>query len=594
MNVFLSLGWEAWYTLVVLSAVIYGLAKDVAKPDLILLGGLGLLLISGVLAPIEGFSGFANPAVITIGALFVVAAGVQRTEALKVLDRILFSPSNRMPIILLRLMMPSAALSAFMNNTPLVAMLIPRVQQWGEARGLPASRLLIPLSYATILGGMTTLLGTSTNIIVSGQLRMEGFEELGMFELTWVGLPAALFTIGYFALVGHRMLPQRKRGGASFEEGLKDCLFELRVAGRSPYTGRTVEEAGLRALGDAFLVHIRRRGHLIPATPNEVLESGDELTFTGEAAALERLRALPGLTTTQPPIQDDEERTLPLFEAVVADSSQLVGQTLRDAEFREHYRGVVLAIQRKDEQLKGRLGRIPIQAGDLLLIESGNGFDREWNQNRREFYLVAPRKREQRKPLPKKAPIALSLLVGMIVAATLTPIPLSVAAFSAALGMVLFRCVRGTEARASVDGAILVAIASTFGIAHAVQETGLAALAAGLISAVATGSHPAVALLLLYVTTAVFTEVLTNNAAAILMLPVALSTAANLGFEPHTVAIVVAIAASASFMTPIGYQTNLMVMAAGGYRFRDYTRAGLPVSLIVMVVTVAVVYAFGN
>jgi len=579
-----ALGWQAWITLAAIVAMVVALVREVARPDLIFLGTLGLLLLTGVLTPQEAFAGFSNPAVLTVAALFVVAAGLQRTEALAFVDRILFPRRPSTSRAVLRLMAPVSALSAFLNNTPIVAMLMPRVQQWAERHNLAPSKLLIPLSYAAIVGGMITLIGTSTNLVISGLMIQAGLPGLRMFDLTWVGLPVALAVILFFALIGHRLLPDRRRDRSGFEEGLKECLFELRVTPGGHLEGKTVKEAGLRALGEAYLVHIRRSGRVIPAAPEQVLQGGDILTFVGSARMIERLLERDGLERALPSVEENATQTLPLFEAVVAPSSNLVGKTLREVQFREQYGGVVLGIQRQGQRIVGSLGRIPIEAGDLLLIEARNGFDRRWNARRDEFYLVAPRSPERPRPRPRHAPIALAIFAGMVLLAGLGWVPLVTAAFAAALGMVATRCLSGSEARQALDLQVLVVIAASLGIGQAVDRSGLAAALGHGLVALTADLGPLAALAVLYLVTMVLTELLTNNAAAALMLPVALAVAGELGLEPRAFAITIAVAASASFLTPIGYQTNLMVMSAGGYRFGDYLKAGAPVSALVFVV----------
>ncbi len=585
----LGLDAQAWLTIGVIVAIAGALLRDMARPDLIFLGGLGVLLLASIVTPQDAFAGFSNTAVLTVGALFVVAAGVQQTGALGFLDRLLFAPSTGLRWALPRIMLPTAFLSAFLNNTPVVAMLTPRVQQWARRNGLPASKLLIPLSYAAIVGGMVTLIGTSTNIIVSGLLVEAGFPAMGLFDLTWVGVPAVLSVVGYFVLVGHRLLPDRGTELPIFDDGLKECLFEARVGASSPLAGQTVEEAGLRNLGDAFLVHLRRRERLVPASPQEVLERGDLLTFTGNAAMLDQLMQQPGLERNVSAVETDAFETLPLFEAVVADTSSLVGKSLRQVQFRERYGGVVLAIQRRHERVSGPLGRLSIQSGDLLLIEAREGFDQRWNANRDEFYLVAARRPTQTKPQPRKARVALLILVVMIVLMTTRLVPLVTAAFVAALAMIVTQCLSTSQASRAVNLQVLVVIAAALGLGRAVAQTGLdEVLAQGLLTLAGLGT--VAAMVGLYLTTNVLTELITHKAAAVLMLPVALAMAVELGVEPKAFALVVAVAAAASFMTPIGYQTNLMVMAAGGYRPRDYLKVGLPVSLLVMTVATIMIY----
>lgn len=581
------LTWEAWVTLAVVGAIMVALVRELVRPDLAFLGGLGALLLTGVVTPDAAFAGFANTAVLTIGALFVVAAGVQRTEALSFLDRLLFARSQRLAVVLPRLMLPTAVLSAFMNNTPIVAMLTPRVQRWARLSGIPSSKLLMPLSFAAIVGGMGTLIGTSTTIIASELMAEQTGAGFTMFDITWIGVPVACCVILYLSLVGHRLLPGHTVDAASAVRGLKDCLFELRV--RSGAERETVDEAGLRALGDAYLVHIRRGEHVMQATPSEVLQDGDILTFVGDAAVLERLLAQPEYERVVAQ-QADAFQTLPLFEAVVADSSSLLGKSLRETHFRDQYGGVVLGIQRRGERVDGPLGRVPIKAGDLLLVEAHNGFDARWNASRDEFYLVAPRGSLPSRPLTGRAPLALAVVAAMFTVVALGWMPLVTAAFSAAVAMVVLRCVRGNEARRAVNLQVLVVIAAALGIGRAFDVTGLTSLITDGLLSITPHLGLLGVLVVLYVATNVLTEVIANAAAAVLMLPIGLAAAASLGVDPRAFALVVTVAAAASFITPIGYQTNLMVMAAGGYRFTDYTRAGLPIAALVLTITVAVVY----
>ena len=594
----LVLGWEAWFTLGALVLMTAALVRSVAAPDLVLLGTLGLLLLAGIVTPVEAFAGFSNPAVIIIGALFVVAAGIERTRALAMLDRLL-RPSGRqqeagvsVPAALGRMMPLTMGLSSVLNNTPVVAMLMTRVQEQARRSGLAASRLLIPLSYAAILGGMITLVGTSTNVIVHGLLLEAGLPGFRMFDFTWVGLPASALVLAYFLLGGWRTLPDRPGGRERLGQQLRDYHFDVRVSITAPFAGQTVEEAGLRTLGTAYLVHIRRGDRVIAAAPEEVLDPRDVLTFVGTPGLLETLLERPGLERTVEAVPVERSlrpvTDLVRYEAIVAPGSRLVGKSLRAADFRERFGGVVLAIQRRGEPLAGSLGRTPLRAGDLLLVEAGPGFESRHGRDREDFALVVPVDHSAA-PASRRAPVALGLLVGMVVVATFGLVPLATAAFSAALAMILTGCLSASHARRAIDFSVLLVIAAALGVGRAVEATGLADMAAAGVTTVAAEAGPVGALLVLYLATNVLTELISNGAAAVLMFPVALSVAAGLGLDPTGLALTISIAASASFLTPIGYQTNLMVMGPGGYRYTDFTRVGLPVSLLVMAVTVTVV-----
>ena len=603
---FEGLGPDAWLTGAVVIGLVGALMADVGRPDLVLLSGLSVLLVSGVVSPDQAFAGFSNAAVLTVGALYVVAGGVQHTDALSTLDRVLFADTTRLGPVLARFMVPTSVLSGLLNNTPIVAMLTPRLQEWADAQNIPASKLMIPLSYAAITGGMMTLIGTSTNLIVAGLMEAEGYEPLSLFDVTWVGVPAALVVIAYFVLGGHRLLPDRGASAPAAEQQLGQNMFEVTVTAPSPVVGQTVAEAGLRDLGDAYLTHVRRGTEVLQGRPDRSLEQGDVLAFNGSLAARERLLARPGLTRTLPHpdgAHDDPARyeTLPLYEAVIAESSNLVGTTLGEANFREQYQGVVLGIQRQDEPVTSPVGTTELQAGDLLIVEAPDDFEKRWSSgSREEFYLVAPRNGQARQAAATegddegadrsgRAPIALGLTGAMVLAAATGLAPIVTAAFLAALLMILAGCIRPAEAQRALNVQVLVVIAAALGIGKAIETTGLATAAAQGVLSVAEPFGPVVVLVALYLLTNLLTEIITNNAAAVLMLPIAMAAASSLGAPPVAFGVLVAVAASASFLTPIGYQTNLMVMGPGGYRFSDYARVGWPVTLLVMGTSVGII-----
>lgn len=563
--------------------MVVALVRSWARTDLVLMGSLGLLLLAGVLTPEAAFAGFSNPAVISIGALFVVAAGVDRTGALGFLDGLLRPRGRRIGPAVVRLFVPTAILSGVLSNTPVVAMLIPRVQAWAREMEISASKLLIPLSTAAIVGGWLTLIGTSTNVVVHGLMQAEGLDGFSFFDVTWVGVPAALAVAAWYALIGHRLLPDRE--GADPASG-QDYRFELRVAPDAPFLGQTVEAASLRTLGSAYLARVRRGEDVFDALPETTMLPGDVLEFAGDASAHDSLIARPGLERKAPTVDDEGREDLPLFEVVVAPGSRLVGETLKSVDFRERYGGVVLAIRRREGQVEGGLGNVPIRAGDLLLVEGRGALKNRLAARAEDFALVSPV--DTLRPITSRAPVALALLAGMIGLVAFNVLPLATAAFAAALGMVVTGCLRGPAIFRALDGKVLLVIAAALGIGKAVETTGLAAIAALGVEAVGAWAGPVGALAAIYLASNLLAELITNKASAALMVPVALAVAADLGSEPTAFCVAVAVGSAASFLTPIGYQTNLMVMSAGGYRYTDFTRAGAPVSLIVGVITVAV------
>ena len=583
-----ELGWDAWYTVAVVVALVVILVKEYLRPDMAMMAALGAILAAGVLEPADAFAGFSNPAVLTVASLFIVAAGVSRTGATDFMDAWMTPRRAGVRATIGRVMMPAAFLSAFLNNTPIVAMLIPRVQAVAERVGISSSRLLIPLSYAAIAGGMTTLIGTSTNLLASGFLVQNGYEGFHMFEFAWIGIPAACAVIIYLMVFGPRLLPDRSAGSETPGD-VRDYLFELRVPAGSSLVGRTIVDAELRSLKSGFLVHVRRQNVIVQAAPSEILREEDVLAFSGDPDLIDRLLKRDGLDRVMNGVDRPSiDHQLMQFDAVVSANSGLIGRTLKEVEFRETYQGVVLAIHRRDEQIAGGLGSVPLRAGDLLLIEALPGFDRRHNQSGGDFYLVVPRKVVD-EPVSERAPLAIILFAAMIVLSAIGVIPLVSAAFIAALLTIATKCLRLSDARRSIDFTVLLTMAAALGVGQAVAASGLAN-AIGL-SMVGLGGYLGLlgVLIALYLCTVLLTEIMSNAAAVILMLPIALSAAGELGVDPHGFAIVVTIAASASFLVPIGYQTNLMVMSVAGYRLADYLRAGIGVSAIVMIITITVV-----
>lgn len=561
------------------------------RPHFLFMGALLILLVTGVLEPSNAFAGFANEAVFTVAALFVVAAGVQHTGAFSFMDKMIFNESFSTHKVAAKMMSITAVLSAFLNNTPIVAMLIPRVQNWADKKGISPSRLLIPLSYATIVGGTATLIGTSTNIIVSGMMSQQGLGAIGLFELVYIGVPAIVLTLVWFLTFGLRLLPKERKQhqDGQLEPTPEAFQFDYKVPLESSIVDKTIEQAGLRALEKAFLIHIRRKNHIIGVvSPDMLIQENDVLTFSGSYEAVHRIATNKGLFSDIPKMEV-VAASLPLFEAVVSHSSPLVDSTLKEALFRDKFQGVVLAIQRKQEIIKGAIGNTPIQAGDLLLIEAREGFDKSFATNKNHFYLVR-RKGNQLPAYNGKGKIALIIILSMLVLVGSGVLPMVTAALVAAVAMIVTKCIQKEQVVSSMQLPILVVIAAAIGIGKAVEVSGLAQTIADTIFGSIALWQPLMLIGLIYIVTNIFTELITNNAAAVLMFPIAIALAEQAGIPLHAAGITVAIAASASFLTPIGYQTNLMVMSAGGYKFSDYTRAGLPITIILLVVTVTVVW----
>ncbi|NIP57067.1 MAG: SLC13 family permease, partial [Gemmatimonadetes bacterium] len=481
-----------------------------------------------------------------------------------------------------RLLVGVAGSSAFLNNTPIVAMLSPEVSSWAEGRGRSPSRYLMPISFASILGGTVTLIGTSTTIVVSGLLESHGSAPLGMFEITRLGLPVALAGIVYLWLAAPRLLPERRTALEEFEKEAREFTVLLRVSEGGPLEGLSVGESGVGTLRNVYVARVERKdGEVVaPVDPGTVLEGGDRLTVLCPGPRLRDLQRVRGAATAvekyAPELTDAAHA---YFEAVVGSASPLTGSTVRDAEFRERYGGVVLAIHRPGEGVRGDPAEVRLRTGDTLFVLAGTDFAERW-KNRPDFVLVFELEGRMR-PAVGKGLVAGVIVAGVVGLAALGILPILEAALLGAFAVLMAGILDLREAVRAIDLNVIVLIAAAFGLGRALEVTGLAGLAAGGLVQVFGGLGTWGALLGLVVATLILTELITNNAAAVLVFPIALEVAAGAGIDPRSAALALAVAASASFLTPIGYQTNTMVYGPGGYRFTDYLRLGLPLTILV-------------
>ena len=627
-------GWNFWFTLAVLVFVLVGLLQDLIGAEIVMLTGLLALVVTGVLPFKDAAEGFADKSCLAIGALYVVGLGLRSTGALETISRVMFGKPGP-TTSRLRLLGPIAALSAFMNNTPLVAFFLPVFVNISRRMRLSPSQLLIPLSYATILGGVCSLIGTSTNIVVAGQMERTAAElggrPLGFFEISKVGIPCAIVGLVYLVTLGAKWLPNRQDLIEYIQTHPREYTIEMLVQPNCPLAGQSVRSGGLRDLEGLYLHRIERSDATInPVGPDELVRAGDLLSFSGVAANIVELQKIRGLlpldhrtaTNLKPPPKpatevdplaslDSYEGVSPepaptpppsgpraqprrgrlLCEAVISSSSPLLGQTIKDTDFRRRYRAAIIAVHRSGVKLEEKIGTIVLHTGDTLLVDADEDFIHRWRHSP-DFVLVSGL--EDSAPIRhERAWIAMAIflmvLLGMSFLGDGPSINQALIAMGGAVLMLWSRCVRGNDALRAVDLSVIVLVAASLGIGKALEASGVAQwLAGNLLAACAPFGRIAV-LAAVYLLTMVLSELLSNGATAALMCTLVRQIAEQQGTSVLPLMIAVAISASCAFATPIGYQTNLMVMNPGGYRFIDYLKVGIPLDLICFIVSMIVI-----
>lgn len=587
---------HAWVTATVIAGMMAALASNRLGADLVMLGALSVLLVAGVIAPADALGGFANDGLLTVACLYVVVAGLRQSGVVARVAAGLLGRPATIAQAQLRVVGPVAALSAFVNNTPLVAVYLPLVSSLARRSGVAPSQLFLPLSYAAILGGVCTLVGTSTNVVVNGlilEYNRAGagppLAPFGMFTLSPVGVPVALAGMAWMLLAGRRFLPARAAVGHDDER--RDYMVALRVEPGARVVGLSLEAAGLRHLTGLFLAHIERAHEVRHAVgPDEVVQADDVLVFVGVRDSVVELHQIAGLVPVAWDGAGGARHDHRLIEAVIPPSSPMVGQTIRDGGFRTKYGGVIVAVHRKGERLAGKLGDIRLRGGDAVLIEAPPGFAVA-HEHSAAFHLVSGPEGPEL-PRHHRAWIAAAVFLAFVVTSAAGWLATLHAALLAAVAMLVFGCTTPRVARQTVDWPVLVVIGAGIGVGNAVEASGLAAVVADAVLGLTAGGGPVWLLTGVYVLTWALTSVLSNTAAAVLVFPVALRAAAASGVAMEPLALAIAIAASCEFTTPIGYQTNLMVQGPGGYRLGDYLRFGGPLTLICGVVAVTLLAAW--
>ena len=581
-----NFSWSAWVAIAVTVGVFILNAVTSLPAEVVFLGGTSVLFVSGILTEQDALAGFSNPGMITVAVLYVVVTGLSQTGGMNWISQQVLGLPKGQNAALFRLMTPVMGMSAFLNNTPVVAMFIPVVSDWSRKLRISPSKLMIPLSYAAIFGGACTLIGTSTNLVVNGLLiSATDLPGLKLFDLAVVGFPCAIAGMIYLFLASGWLLPNRKPV-ISDTEDVRQYTVEMLVYNNSPLINKSIEKAGLRHLPGLYLVDIVRHESILAAvSPQEILREGDRLVFIGMIDSIVDLHRLRGLQPATDEVfkLDTPRSNRCLIEAVVSNSCPLLKKTIREGKFRTRYNAVVLAVGRNGARLPGKIGAIRLRAGDTLLLEANPEFLSRQRISK-DFYLVngIPNSEPIRHD---KAPLAMAILLGMVLLASLGTMSMLKAAILASVVMIATGCCSSIRALRNIQWSVLLVIGSALSIGKALESTGAAeAIAQGMIQF--SGDSPLLSLAIIYLVTNLLTEAITNNAAAALVFPIALALSQSLGVSFLPFAIAIMIAASASFATPIGYQTNLMVYGPGGYKFTDFMRIGIPLNILFCSITI--------
>ncbi|NCR65667.1 MAG: SLC13 family permease [Microcystis aeruginosa LL11-07] len=588
-------------TLTVLVVALVAFVAEWLPVDLTALCVAIVLILLGLVTPEEGIAGFSNSATVTVMAMFVLSAGITRTGVIQVIrDRLLVwggKNPHQQVFVLGALVGP---ISAFINNTAVVAIFLPIVEDWCKKQKISPSKLLIPLSYATVLAGMITVVGTSTNILASGISAKLGYGEFSLFQFTALGVVTFLAGLIYLTIFAPKLLPDRKSSTGEFLEddyGSKVYLSEVVITPRSNLIGQTLSQSGLqRKFNFDVLELIRNKVHLSQPLADKVLNAGDILIVHSSREELLKIKDERGLEIfadvkfqkedIESAITTGEEK---LAEVLILSNSRLIGTTLKDLKFRQRYNATVLAIRRGSELLQGRLGKIPLKFGDLLLVQ-GPKQSFIGLQTTRELLVLEEKEIESLRQ--DKGIIALMITLLVIIIAAFDIQPILVTSLVGVVLMVITGCLKPGEVYGSIRWDIIFLLAGLIPLGTAMDNSGTTKWLADNLVAIGGNLSGFWILVFFYLITSVLTEILSNNAAVVLMIPVAVEVAKTLGLNPLAFMYAVTFAASNSYLTPIGYQTNTMVYAPGGYKFLDFTRLGAPLNLILTILTPSLIVLF--
>jgi di/tricarboxylate transporter len=586
------------YTLIIAVFLVYALYREIFNPAFTFFICTVALLLVGIITPEDLLKGLSNQQIILIFLLVLVTAGIRLIFGPEIFGR-LFNTRLKPKAFLLRLMVTVSTLSAFLNNTPIVAFMIPYVKDWAKKTGNPASKFLIPLSFATILGGMMTVIGTSTNLVLNGLIGQYNLPLLGVEDFLYLGIIVTITGWAYLYFVGYKLLPSNVNKIDALRGNVKEYIVETEIFSGSPLIGKTVKSAGLRKLQDIFLVEIVRDERIIsPVSPDESLEEGDLLFFAGNTKSIFNLiKADNGLRI---PKQDklEVQGQFNFVEAVIPANSDLIGTRIKDSDFRKRFNTSIIAIHRDGKQLPGRVGETTLAGGDFLLLLASENEEHAHHNNL--FFVSVPKKIASPKPRIQKL-IGIGsfifLFIGIIglkfnLFGTSVAFPLFNVCIGIILIMILFGILNIVEIRRELDLSLLLVLVCSLAIGVALQKSGTADLIAGWLITSCKGLGSIAVISALFVVTILLTSLITNAAAVSIVFPIAMSMSSQLHLPSTPFFTAIAFAASGDFMTPIGYQTNLMVYGPGGYTFKDFVRVGIFFTFIYTVVCIGFISYF--
>ncbi len=595
---------EGYIAIGIIVLMVVALVKEIMRPGLILFSAVIILMAVGIINSKESLAGFSNKGMITVAVLFIVSEGVRQSGALNKLAQA-FLPKRRGNVrsLFLRIMFPVSVLSAFLNNTPIVVIFGPMIKQWTEKMNLSSQKFLIPLSFATILGGTCTLIGTSTNLVVHGLMLENGMKGLSMFELGKVGFAVSIAGFIYISYIGVHLLPGKKDFIRQPRSEQKDYYYDLIVPKGSHLIDLIIKNRRLRELKGLDIISVERENDIIQTKKQDIkIQRNDKLLVAGKSDSLSyilglnsvRLKGL-DLVKEQLPTSD-----LKQIEAVLAPRFPGIGKTIVEYNFFDHYQAAIIAVHRNGERITSNISNLKLKEGDNLVLLSTEKFIANWSDSK-IFYLVSSLGDHEVKTKKWRRWLAIIILLLMIAGATFgqylprlqgNELDMFFFAAFAAILLIWFRIMPHHKYTRAISWDILITIACAFGISKAMQNSGAADAIAHTAINFAKNWGPIGVLACIYLITTIFTEIITNNAAAAIVFPIALSAAQQMGVDPKPFFIAICIAASASFSTPIGYQTNLIVQGIGNYRFKDFVKVGIPMNILAFIISILLIPYF--